>query len=539
LQHTQLGAWPVIGFNANLTTSNISTGQNLFSPVYNPTTGGILEIDCAGEGFTHAWYNWNGNSTAVSYTAFTQIWRADRNGIHLYSGELDNYTGILTMGASGQQLGLNIGYTTVGSTTYPYLYPDSIRTYNGAGGLGSVGSGGNTSKCWLWIDTLSLYCNYIIPITAPVTIASSGVGCQLALKNTNANYTFTISPGDQYSGGNILGFGNSSDWALCSMDSSGNWLALGLFRTFYGETWYCYSTYNAYVAQVQAANNWISGAAAGDFVIRNDSGTLWFTANYSANCVAINSAGSILVLGNAGNSAIGFGGSANIGGCAAGMWNAQSATYGGLVFLSDDWSYSPQFTWYGSRSGTRLMSLDSSGNLRTTNIYVGGSLTFNYSTPNVTIGWGSQNLNGYTSGYIYPTHACVQNGSVWDQGVGLGCSSYFWNWVDSAYFYGKNTTIIAMDDIDDLGLVKAYKTKKIGNKIVVDMQSMPHLTPDDPLHKDFYDSGKIFGYTLGCHKAAALKLDEHESMMANLSDQLQQLKDKITALQSIVDGGEA
>ena len=84
-----------------------------------------------------------------------------------------------------------------------------------------LGSGGNA---WQGVVAYSLYTNTLIPKAGygyPVTIANGGVGGQLAITNTNAGYSFTIGPGDSGAGGNILAFGNSSNWALMYLSSGG------------------------------------------------------------------------------------------------------------------------------------------------------------------------------------------------------------------------------------------------------------------------------------------------------------------------------
>ena len=84
-----------------------------------------------------------------------------------------------------------------------------------------LGSGGNA---WQGVVAYTLYTNTLIPKAGygyPVTIANGGVGGQLAITNTNAGYSFTIGPGDSGAGGNILAFGNSSNWALMYLSSGG------------------------------------------------------------------------------------------------------------------------------------------------------------------------------------------------------------------------------------------------------------------------------------------------------------------------------
>ena len=83
-----------------------------------------------------------------------------------------------------------------------------------------------------------------------------------------------------------------------------------------------------------------------------------------------------------------------------------------------------------------------------------------------------------------------------------------------------------MDDKDDLALAKGYRLKTVGGKARVDMDTMPFLKPDDPAHAsaDFYDLGKVIGFTMGCHKATAQKLDAHDLNFADLLKRVEALE---------------
>jgi hypothetical protein len=135
------------------------------------------------------------------------------------------------------------------------------------------------------------------------------------------------------------------------------------------------------------------------------------------------------------------------------------------------------------------------------------------------------------SSTMLPTIAPTWNGSGWVNGVGLGSTNYFWNYIDSAYYFAKYTSFLSFDALDDLGLVKTSKVKKIGDINVVDMDSLPHLKADDPSRPDSVDMGKVHGFLIGCAKQTALKLEEIEDKIASVL----KLQEEVTELRGLVN----
>ncbi len=78
--------------------------------------------------------------------------------------------------------------------------------------------------------------------------------------------------------------------------------------------------------------------------------------------------------------------------------------------------------------------------------------------------------------------------------------------------------------LDDLALVKNSKGKKVGDKQVIDLDSLPHLRPDSTDKTDEIDIGKAIGFSIGCHKASTLKHDEHDATIANLLTRIEKLE---------------
>jgi hypothetical protein len=92
----------------------------------------------------------------------------------------------------------------------------------------------------------------------------------------------------------------------------------------------------------------------------------------------------------------------------------------------------------------------------------------------------------------------------------LGGTSVFWNYIDCAYYYAKYTTFIQFDALDDLALVKNYRTKTVGEREVIDFESLPMLKPDYPEKQDSVDMSKLQSFLLGCLKALVLRVEEIE-----------------------------
>ncbi|MCL1977625.1 MAG: hypothetical protein FWG55_05960 [Candidatus Bathyarchaeota archaeon] len=117
------------------------------------------------------------------------------------------------------------------------------------------------------------------------------------------------------------------------------------------------------------------------------------------------------------------------------------------------------------------------------------------------------------TGSVNPDVSPTWNGSSWVNGKALGSTSKFWNYIDCAYYFAKNTSFIAFDSVDDLSLAKNYKTKQAGDREVIDFESLPHLKPDDPEHTDSVDMTKTAGFMLGCIKALVQRVEALEKQL--------------------------
>jgi hypothetical protein len=114
---------------------------------------------------------------------------------------------------------------------------------------------------------------------------------------------------------------------------------------------------------------------------------------------------------------------------------------------------------------------------------------------------------------VSPDLSPTWNGSEWVNGRSLGSASQFWNYIDCAYYFAKHTAFIAFDSLDDLGLVKNYKTKQEDNLSLIDFDSLPHLKSDDPRRVDSIDIGKTAGFMLGCIKALTQRIEAIENQL--------------------------
>lgn len=74
------GNSPFISFNATLTTSNISTNQNLFTPAYSQGSGLILRGDAGGSALHFLQKNYAGNSGETDINSFTEVLTLDQAG---------------------------------------------------------------------------------------------------------------------------------------------------------------------------------------------------------------------------------------------------------------------------------------------------------------------------------------------------------------------------------------------------------------------------------------------------------------------------
>ena len=116
-------------------------------------------------------------------------------------------------------------------------------------------------------------------------------------------------------------------------------------------------------------------------------------------------------------------------------------------------------------------------------------------------------------GNLYPDISPTWNGTAWVNGRALGSTSQFWNYIDCAYYFAKDTSFIAFDSLDDLSLVRNYKTKHIGERSIIDLESLPHLKADDPTHSNSVDMSKTASFLLGCIKALINRVDSVENQL--------------------------
>ncbi len=116
-------------------------------------------------------------------------------------------------------------------------------------------------------------------------------------------------------------------------------------------------------------------------------------------------------------------------------------------------------------------------------------------------------------GNVCPDVSPSWNGSGWVNGRGLGTTTQFWKFIDCAYYFAKDLTFISFDTLDDLSLVKNYKTKQAGARTVVDLESLPCLKPDDSARADRVDISKTASFLLGCVKALVLRVEALESQL--------------------------
>jgi hypothetical protein len=111
----------------------------------------------------------------------------------------------------------------------------------------------------------------------------------------------------------------------------------------------------------------------------------------------------------------------------------------------------------------------------------------------------------------------------------LGTSNFPWSAVYGNYLYehvsggGGGDTAHHFDWLDDLQYAKNYKI----NGDVIDFQaSFPFLHKDGSIRL-----GDVFGYLVGCHKQAAIKLDEQEELAWHLFNGVEAHDSKILALE--------
>jgi hypothetical protein len=146
---------------------------------------------------------------------------------------------------------------------------------------------------------------------------------------------------------------------------------------------------------------------------------------------------------------------------------------------------------------------------------------------------GTLFLNG-SSGLVAPpsTH------NVWCGQAST--SGYAWAGVAGNYIYSHSSYTGHYDEYDDLSYVKSYKIKKAmindpvtNEKIERTVIDVPASFPFLVNEHGFMHVGDTFGYTVGCLKQVALKLDEHDTNfaeVANLKNEVASLKAQVEAL---------
>lgn len=117
----------------------------------------------------------------------------------------------------------------------------------------------------------------------------------------------------------------------------------------------------------------------------------------------------------------------------------------------------------------------------------------------------------YTAGGIFPNSFDNQD---------CGSASFHWDYVRGNHLC-YDIDHYLFDALDDLAIVKNYKTKTMERKLksgetvsidVIDRESMSHLLDEDGL----YAQEKVGGFLLGCIKALVLRLEALEKELATL-----------------------
>ena len=115
---------------------------------------------------------------------------------------------------------------------------------------------------------------------------------------------------------------------------------------------------------------------------------------------------------------------------------------------------------------------------------------------------------------------------------GCGSGSNYWLGVCAYRLYAKDGTVHSFDALDDLALIKNYKTKtNLQGYEAIDIKaSLPHLIADDEDKGEFIDISKAHGFAFGCIKALAKNDDHHNERIGELEAHIQELQSQIEAL---------
>jgi hypothetical protein len=125
----------------------------------------------------------------------------------------------------------------------------------------------------------------------------------------------------------------------------------------------------------------------------------------------------------------------------------------------------------------------------------------------------------YFTGGIFPDVNGTQD---------CGSVNYHWLTVRADYIRWDIDHDI-FDSLDDLGIVKNYKSKTVSRRQkngevikvdVIDKQSFPMLLDED----GFYAQEKVGGFLFGCAKSLAKKQDEHNAIILTLLDRIEKLE---------------
>lgn len=184
----------------------------------------------------------------------------------------------------------------------------------------------------------------------------------------------------------------------------------------------------------------------------------------------------------------------------------QQRLFLGRYSASFPWSYiapssnSLGFKWNNAAITAEIMTLTNNGLLTLTALTVGGTTTLNGNT--IHGGGIASNFN--------PSAANT---------YGIGSGSHYWAGVVCQTIYRRYES--SFDALDDLGLIKQYKTKTIIKdgieQEVIDIESLPHLRadakPDDPELVNFWDENKVSGFMMGCIKALVLRTEKLEEQL--------------------------